>query len=112
MRALQYEGTPWENAQNFKEQGNEMVKIKHWKDGQEFYSKALLILQKSRLDRQRQRPLQPEPEEESMKEVQLEEVCLVNRALCNLELSELKLHIWSSSLHSLTLQRELRSDYC
>lgn len=97
MRALQYEGTPLENAQSFKEQGNDMVKVKRWKDGQEFYSKALLILQKSRLDRRGTQPADAGSEQESLKEAQLEEVCLVNRALCNLELSELKLHIWSSS---------------
>lgn len=97
MRALQYEGTPLENAQSFKEQGNDMVKVKRWKDGQEFYSKALLILQKSRLDRRGTQPADVGSEQESLKEAQLEEVCLVNRALCNLELSELKLHIWSSS---------------
>ena len=87
MRALQYEGTPLENAQSFKEQGNEMAKAKRWKDGQEFYSKALLLLQKSRLDRKDKNSASEEEKAETKKEQELEEVCFVNRALCNLELS-------------------------
>ena len=87
MRALQYEGTPLENAQNFKEQGNDMVKAKRWKDGQEFYSKAILVLHKSRLDRKGQMPEDGDQKSEMFKETKLEETCLVNRALCNLELS-------------------------
>lgn len=86
MRALQYEGTPLENARSFKEQGNEMTKAKRWKDGQEFYSRAFLILQKSRLDRKGAAPTDEE-QTEILEEAQLEETCLVNRALCNLELS-------------------------
>ena len=91
MRALQYEGTPLENAQGFKEQGNEMTKAKQWKDGQEFYTRAILILQKSRLDREKTSEEKPQRTEIS-EEAQLEETCLVNRALCNLELSRLNLH--------------------
>lgn len=44
LRALQYEGTPAEVAQGFKEQGNEVVKTKQWKDGKEFYTKGLAVL--------------------------------------------------------------------
>ena len=108
MRALQYEGTPWENAQSFKEQGNEMVKVKRWKDGQEFYAKALIILQKSRLERKRQPPDTSISDEEGMKEQQLEEVCLVNRALCNLELSESKAAAPMLMVTVLNLRRKLQ----
>ena len=93
MRALQYEGTPLENSQNFKEQGNQMVKIKRWKDGKEFYSKAILILQKSRPYRKEEKPVDAELKTQMLEETHLEEVCLVNRALCNLELSILTLFI-------------------
>lgn len=108
MRALQYEGTPLENAQSFKEQGNEMVKAKRWKDGQEFYTKALIILQKSRLERKRQPPDDLESGKEGMKEQQLEEGCLVNRSLCNLELSESKAAAPMLMVTRLNERRELQ----
>jgi hypothetical protein len=98
MRALAYEGTRAEVAANFKEQGNEHARAKHWDDAREYYSKALAALKGPR-----QKPVendQGEEEEvemevieideeaESKKEKELEEVCLVNRALCNLEKRE------------------------
>ena len=78
IRALQYEGTPLENAQNFKDQGNEMVRLKRWGDGKEFYTKAIGVLRKAGNNG-----------ENGPKELQLEGVCHVNRALCHLELSRL-----------------------
>ncbi len=101
MRALQYDGTPLENAQSFKEQGNEMAKGRRWKDGQEFYTRAILILQSNRVEREKSKEEAPEkkasdevlekgrevPERLENVEAVLEETCLVNRALCNLELS-------------------------
>lgn len=98
MRALQYEGTPAENAQNFKTQGNEMTKAKRWKDGQEFYTKGIAVLKQGRLsatkssDRASIAPIQETDSEkraELQAEQQVEEACYVNRALCNLELSTL-----------------------
>jgi len=44
IKALQYEGTRAESAQNFKEQGNEMVKVKLWGDAKEFYAKGIAVL--------------------------------------------------------------------
>ncbi|KAI1737277.1 TPR-like protein [Xylaria scruposa] len=44
FKALAYEGTPLENASEFKEQGNECFKIKRWADAKEFYTKGILIL--------------------------------------------------------------------
>ena len=95
LRALQYEGTPAEIAQGFKEQGNEVVKMKRWKDGKEFYTKGLAVL----TQRKKARLLQSsgelgegtpisEDEAEIGKQRELEEACFVNRALCNLELSK------------------------
>ena len=93
LRALQYEGTPAEIAQGFKEQGNEVVKMKRWKDGKEFYTKALAVLaqrKKARLlqapDEAGQKLSVEEDDAEIGKQRELEEVCFVNRALCNLEL--------------------------
>ena len=93
LRALQYEGTPAEIAQGFKEQGNEVVKMKRWKDGKEFYTKALAVLAQRKKARLLQSPDEAgeklsveEDETEIGKQRELEEVCFVNRALCNLEL--------------------------
>ena len=94
LRALQYEGTPAEIAQGFKEQGNEVVRMKRWSDGKEFYTKGLAVLaqrKKARLrkpsDEVREKSSIVEDEAEIKKQGELEEACLVNRALCNLELS-------------------------
>ena len=54
LQALAYEGTPLENAQNFKEQGNECFKAKQWKDAKEFYGKGIAVLVKA--DRERRDP--------------------------------------------------------
>ncbi|CAF9922062.1 MAG: hypothetical protein ALECFALPRED_002008 [Alectoria fallacina] len=93
LRALQYEGTPAEVAQGFKEQGNEVVKLKRWKDGKEFYTKGLAVLVQREKDRSLKSPDEAgkrlsiaEDEAEIGKEKELEEICYVNRALCNLEI--------------------------
>ncbi|KAI1177476.1 TPR-like protein [Nemania sp. FL0916] len=44
FKALAYEGTPLENASEFKEQGNECFKARRWADAKEFYTKGILIL--------------------------------------------------------------------
>lgn len=54
LQALAYEGTPLENALNFKEQGNECFKAKQWKDAKEFYGKGIAVLVKA--DRERRDP--------------------------------------------------------
>ena len=94
LRALQYEGTAAEIAQGFKEQGNEVVKMKRWMDGKEFYTKGLAVLaqrKKVRLlespDEGGDKPSFAEDDAELRKQKEIEEACFVNRALCNLELS-------------------------
>ena len=84
IRALQYEGTKAEIAQGFKEQGNEMVRAKMWKDAKEFYSKGLAVLTAKGADDKWEKP--EDPGLEAKKEKQLEEQIHVNRALSNLEL--------------------------
>ena len=91
LRALAYEGTRAEIAQNFREQGTELVRIeKRYREARDFYSKALEALKAP--------PVPPDPEQgpqvveideeaEAKKERSIEEACLVNRALCNLEMS-------------------------
>ena len=77
IRALQYEGTRAEVAENFKEQGNELVREKKWKDAKEMYGKGLLALRD---------PKQEKGEGEDGREMKVKELLLVNRALCHLEL--------------------------
>ncbi len=89
LKALAYEGTRAEIAQNFREQGTELIRTeKRYSEAREYYSKAITAL--------RSPPPRPDPEhgpvvvneeEEGKKERGIEEICLVNRALCNLEMS-------------------------
>ncbi|GAP92037.2 putative tpr repeat protein [Rosellinia necatrix] len=44
LKALAYEGTPLENAAEFKERGNECFASRRWADAKEFYTKGVLIL--------------------------------------------------------------------
>lgn len=87
MKALQYEGTPVEIAQGFKEQGNEMTKAKRWNDGKEFYTKGISVTAQKPDDNTSSRSDGQEEKAKKLKDVQ--EACYVNRALCNLELSML-----------------------
>ena len=103
MRALQYEGTRAEIAQNFREQGNEMARAKRWKDGKEYYTKGLAALKQlqfirpSAEDTGFQSTQDLEPEVEAKKEKEIEEACYINRALCNLELRTVPPPLGSSS---------------
>lgn len=95
LRALQYEGTRAEVAGNFREQGNEMARQKYWKDGREFYDKGIAVIRSRgkkilREDGEEMKYDEGEGDEvEIGKERVIEEACLANRALCNLELSML-----------------------
>ena len=84
LQALQYEGSKVEVAQNFKEQGNEMVKRQKWTDAKEFYTKAITVLLDKSEDRWETRK---NSESEDKQEEQLLEQCYINRAFCHLELS-------------------------
>jgi len=81
IRALMYEGTRTEIAEGFREQGNELAKMKKWGDSKELYSKGLLALRVERKEGV------PTGGGEDKRERKVKEACLVNRALCNLELS-------------------------
>lgn len=65
LKSLAYEGEPWEVATSFKENGNESFRAKEYKDAIQYYTKALQ-LKCGRDD--------------------IDEICHVNRAACNLEL--------------------------
>ncbi|KAL6945102.1 hypothetical protein ACO0QE_002547 [Hanseniaspora vineae] len=68
LKAMAYEGEPHEIAGNFKNQGNEMFKLKQYKGARELYTKALDV--------------KPDPKEHS----ELLSILLSNRAACELEL--------------------------
>ena len=86
IKALQHEGTKAEVAQGFKERGNEMVAEKKWTDAKEFYTKGIAVLaEKSEGNWDR---AEDQAVEEKQRTV-LNEQLHVNRARCNLELSEL-----------------------
>jgi tetratricopeptide (TPR) repeat protein len=51
LQALAYDGTPLENAANFKDQGNECFREKRWADAKEFYAKGVAILAAEELRR-------------------------------------------------------------
>ena len=44
LKALQYEGTKYEIANNFREQGNECARAKDWRNARDFYTQALDVL--------------------------------------------------------------------
>ncbi|KAH3919678.1 hypothetical protein HBI56_029800 [Parastagonospora nodorum] len=91
LKALAYEGTRAEIAENFRQQGNDCARGKLWSDAKEFYDKALAALKgpQNNPDPDAEGPKVIEVEfdeaEEAAKEKVIEEACHVNRALCNLE---------------------------
>lgn len=91
LRAMAYEGTRAEIAENFRQQGNECARAKQWADAKEFYDKAIAALKgpQSKPDPEAEGPgvieVELDEEEEAKKERATEEACYVNRALCNLE---------------------------
>lgn len=90
IRALAYEGSRAEIAANFKAQGNECVAQKLWSDAREFYSKAITALRDADLERYEAPDVQVVEVDEAVEEArerELEETCLTNRALCNVEMS-------------------------
>ncbi|KUJ17007.1 TPR-like protein [Mollisia scopiformis] len=85
LKALAYEGTPFEVAAGFKERGNESFKEKGWKDAKEFYGKGIQVLLLEVRKRQKGEG-EANDQEEIKKEVGILEQCLVNRAACHLRL--------------------------
>jgi hypothetical protein len=96
LRALAYEGTRAEVAQNFREQGNEQAHAKNWRDAKGYYDQALVALKDPAVKPQDSEEgeaeidvVEVDEEKERAKEREIEEACYINRALCNLELSML-----------------------
>jgi len=119
LQALAYEGTPLENAANFKEQGNECFREKKWGDAREYYGKGVAILAQEERRRQRgeKRKVKKEgtakkgeeeweeveEDEETIKqERQLLETLYVNRAACHLALKNYR-SCWTDCAAALRL---------
>jgi len=104
LQALAYEGTPLENADDFRERGNESFRARAWADAREFYDKGVAILvaeERRRARGEKKKVKKGEGEEEveveeddSESEVREERAVLealhVNRAACHLELKNLR----------------------
>ncbi|KAF2273968.1 TPR repeat protein-like protein [Westerdykella ornata] len=90
LKALAYEGTRAEVAENFRQQGNDCARAKQWADAKEFYDKAIAALHGPQtkpdddVDQQTKIEVEFDEEAEKDKERRIEEACYVNRALCNL----------------------------
>ena len=80
IRALIYEDSRAETASNFREQGNEEAKLRHWREAKDLYTKGLAALKAKRKDED------PTGKDEDEKEVAVKELLLINRALCHLEI--------------------------
>ena len=112
IKALAYEGSRAEQAENFRRQGNEHARVKHWSDAKEFYARAIAVLKappKSLEDRMEEMPdlavLEIDEEAEAKKEKEIEEASFANRALCHLELSMIALKFTRSRLEAKDRQK-------
>ncbi|KAI9672884.1 MAG: hypothetical protein M1829_004434 [Trizodia sp. TS-e1964] len=95
LKALAYEGSPAEVAQNFREQGNDCFRSRKWSDARELYTKAILWLRDARskeaatatgIDANLTRNDTEIDQSELTRERDITEACLANRAACNYEL--------------------------
>ncbi|KAI1098047.1 TPR-like protein [Jackrogersella minutella] len=86
FKALAYEGTPFEVASEFKDQGNECFRTKRWADAKEFYTKGVLVLAAEERKRAKGEPNTEEKEDDVKSQRGVLESLYVNRAACHLEL--------------------------
>ncbi|KAI1096026.1 TPR-like protein [Rostrohypoxylon terebratum] len=87
LKALAYEGTPFEVGSEFKDQGNECFRAKRWADAKEFYTKGVLVLAAEERKRARGETQDPAITAEDIKNQRsVLESLYVNRAACHLEL--------------------------
>lgn len=92
LQALAYEGTPLENAADFKERGNECFKEKRWRDAIEFYGRGVALVTQEERRRARGEPAHETNNPDGDKEAEVAaqravlEMLYVNRAACQLEL--------------------------
>jgi tetratricopeptide (TPR) repeat protein len=117
LQALAYEGTPLENAADFKERGNECFKVKGYKDAQEFYGKGIAILFIEERKRTRgeitknSETGEPDSEEEIKQQREMLEAMYVNRAACHLGMENYR-SCWTDCAAALRLNpRNVKAYY-
>ncbi|KAI1487175.1 TPR-like protein [Biscogniauxia mediterranea] len=128
LKALAYEGTPLENASDFKERGNECFKQRRWADAKEFYTKGVLILAAEERKRKQaaaselkskgqgegkgeEEKQEGDEEEEIRNQRAVLESLYVNRAACHLELQNYR-SCWLDGAAALRLNdRNLKAYY-
>lgn len=92
LQALAYEGTPLENATDFKGSGNEAFREKRWADAREFYGRGIALITGEEKRRARGDPpthandAKGDEESEVAAQRGVLETLYVNRAACQLEL--------------------------
>lgn len=91
LQALAYEGTPLENATDFKGSGNEAFREKRWADAREFYGRGIALItgeekRRARGDPPHANDAQCDEESEVTAQRGVLETLYVNRAACQLEL--------------------------
>ncbi|TWU76472.1 hypothetical protein ED733_007230 [Metarhizium rileyi] len=116
LQALDYEGSPLENASDFKVRGNECFKVRGYVDAREFYTKGIEILfLEERKRAHGQVTTSPEGVEDSAEEIgaqkEVLEALYVNRAACHLELENYR-SCWTDCAAALRLNpRNLKACY-
>ncbi|KAL5612570.1 hypothetical protein BROUX41_004335 [Berkeleyomyces rouxiae] len=96
FQALDYEGTPLENASDFKDRGNNFFRSRQWKDAREYYTKGIDILWIEERKRSRGQITKnpdtriPDSPDEIARQKQTLESLYSNRAACNLELKNFR----------------------
>ena len=121
LKALAYEGSPFEVASGFKGRGNECFKARGWMDAKEFYTKGILVLLSE--ERKRAAAVCGEPAAEGAEaeaeatpqeveeQRQLLESLYVNRAACHLGLKNYR-SCWLDGAAALRLNpRNLKAYY-
>lgn len=86
LQALSYEGTPLENASDFKGSGNEAFREKRWGDAAELYGRGIAVLTPEERRRAAAGDSKPDDEDDAAGQRAVLEALLVNRAACHLEL--------------------------
>lgn len=103
FKALAYEGTPLENASEFKEQGNECFKTRRWADAKEFYTKGILILAAE--ERKRKQASDPASQQSSTAKPKDENTEQSNSDNDKKETSEDEIHQERATLEALYVNR-------
>lgn len=117
LQALAYEGTPLENATDFKERGNECFKARGYRDAEQFYGKGISILFVEERKRAKgeitKNPEtgEPDSEEEIKQQKETLEAMYVNRAACHLEMQNYR-SCWTDCAAALRLNpRNVKAYY-